>query len=163
MRSVKVIINSIIITLITTVLILFFLLFSNNVAGLSIYVINDDNMQPTYQKGSIVYVKEKSFEDIKVGDTITYIANSNLDIKSNRVIDKDIEQKLFKLQGDKSSIPKEKLVHDNNILGTIEYSIPHVGFIYTFIRSDMGLITLIISIFALTLAVFTKIIFTNKH
>ena len=63
-----------------------FLISGIRIFGMQVYGVLTGSMEPTYHVGSIIYVKQVDYRDIKIGDPITYTINDDT-VVTHRVID----------------------------------------------------------------------------
>lgn len=101
---------------------------SLRVMGYKPYSVKSDSMSPTYEVNDMVYIKQTAFENIKVDDVITFI-NANNNVVTHRVVEIDAEAGCVYTQGDKNLFPDLLPVYAENILGVVQFSIPHLGVI----------------------------------
>lgn len=85
------------------------------------------SMEPTYKIGDLIYVAPTKFNDIKVGDTITYVINNVGTVVTHRVIEKNQGDETLKTQGDVNITPDGSPVLYKNVVGVVKYSIPLLG------------------------------------
>ena len=128
-----------IVNITTTIVMLILVVLTGLLVGVRLfgfvpYTINNNTMEPAYKKGSIVYVKDSSFEDIKVKDSITYLIDEDLTLDTHRVLEKDIETELFITKGDANNTENSIPVHYQNILGVVKYSVPLLGYLSVYSR-----------------------------
>jgi signal peptidase I len=96
-------------------------------------------MRPTYPPGALVVVKPTPFDDINIGDTVTYQLNSGEpEVATHRVIGRtfDAERRPVLLtQGDANPSPDAKPVVEKQVKGTVWYSVRHLGRVSSFLTS----------------------------
>lgn len=95
--------------------------------GMTVTVIKDDNMTPTYTKGSLLFVKNTSSEDIYVGDIISYYINEGEGIKTRRVVAKEPGNHAFYTKGDGQEQMEIGLVSSRNMIGQPIFYLPYLG------------------------------------
>ena len=131
-----------IINLISTVLLLFVvaiavMLVGVRVVGYTPYTILSGSMNPKYQRGDLVYVKETDPLQIQKGDVLTFkISDSK--IVTHRVFDVDRENRCFYTKGDANDIVDGASVPYENVIGTVSFSMPKLGYISTFLTTQKG-------------------------
>lgn len=106
--------------------------------GYTPYAVLSPSMTPKYQVGDLVYVKACPPEDIVVGDVITYVANENLLVVTHRVAKVDKENHSFTTKGDANESEDLAPVLYENVLGTVEFSLPKLGYVSTYLTSQSG-------------------------
>ena len=68
-------------------------------------IVLSGSMEPAYRVGSIIYYKQVSFEEIRVGDPITFHGeDANVRI-THRVVEKYEAERTFKTEGDANGTP----------------------------------------------------------
>jgi len=95
--------------------------------GVKMYTVLTGSMQPTYNVGDLVYVAPTPFNEIKVGDTVTYIINSQGTVVTHRVIQKDETKGVVFTKGDNNSTPDGREIQYQNIVGVVKFSVPKIG------------------------------------
>jgi signal peptidase I len=119
--------------------------------GYKIMTVLSGSMEPDIKPGDVVIDKDVSPRLVKVGDVITYKTTNNILI-THRVL--DIEEKsgqvVFKTKGDANNVEDEKLVSEEDLVGTLVLRIPYVGYALHFVNSRFGLaLFILIPIFIL--------------
>lgn len=109
------------------------------VVGLTPYAVLSGSMEPTYQVGSLIYVKEVEPSEIKVGDPITFVMNKDLVVATHRVIGIDTENQQFLTKGDANESPDAGGVYFPNLIGKPLFSIPYLGFFSHWITNPPGM------------------------
>ena len=72
--------------LITLVVLLAVALVGVRLIGLDVYVVLSGSMEPTYHVGSLIYIKDVNYKELKAGDPITYMLNENT-VVTHRIIE----------------------------------------------------------------------------
>ena len=108
------------------------------VLGYTPYAILSPSMTPQYQVGDLVYVKSCPPEEIEVGDVLTFVANENLLVVTHRVADVDRENRCFVTKGDANNSEDLAPVLYENVLGTVRFSLPKLGYVSTYLTSPSG-------------------------
>lgn len=96
--------------------------------GLKNYVVRSGSMAPTIPVGSCIYVKKTEADTIKEGDIITYCRANTLTVVTHRVTKHDLQKKLIWTKGDANSVEDNHAVKYNQILGTVQFYIPFLGY-----------------------------------
>ena len=125
----------------------------NNVSilGFKQYMVMTGSMEPTYNIGDLIIVKEVKEDELNVGDAITYSVGNGSETVSHRIISITIEngEKQYQTKGDNNSSADPDLVNFNNIEGKIVFKISNLGIIISEITTGTG-IALILVIVALS-------------
>ena len=101
------------------------------------YVILSNSMQPTIDPGDVIFIKKSTVNDLEVGDVVTFQKNDF--IATHRII--EIQEDKVITQGDNNNLADEPL-DKSNIMGEYIFRVPKVGYIYSFVGSPIGMITL---------------------
>ncbi len=102
-------------------------------------------MEPDYPVGSLIYVKKIDYNNIKVGDVITFYMTDSDIVATHEVYEIDEINKQFKTQGINNIDSNGNIIHDanpvsfDNLIGTPIYCIPYLGYINKFITKSPGL------------------------
>ncbi|MBO5258962.1 MAG: signal peptidase I [Agathobacter sp.] len=120
--------------------------------GIQLYEVKTESMEPEYPVGSVVYVRSASFDEISVGDVVTYSLGTDTDlVMTHRVIEIDQEKQCFITKGDANAVEDADPVSFSRVIGKPVCCIEKIAVISNFINSAFG-IKVIVSIFVLVLA-----------
>ena len=109
--------------------------------GYRIYGILTGSMEPEYPAGSIVYVREAAFEDIRVGDTIPFRMGSGTDlVGTHRVAGIDTETQQFITKGDANRSEDVAPVSYSSVIGRVVFGIPLLGKFSSVLHSTAGIL-----------------------
>lgn len=104
------------------------------VAGATPLTVLTRSMEPTLPPGTLVVVKPTPVDDIKIGDVMTYqIKSGEAAVISHRVIEirsGSDGQRTFVTKGDNNDAADQPVIEDQ-VKGTVWYSVPLVGFVST--------------------------------
>jgi signal peptidase len=104
------------------------------VGGMPLTVLSA-SMEPAYSPGDLIVVKPTPAQDIQVGEVITYQVRSGDPTRiTHRVIARSTTAAgttSFRTQGDANAAPDDQLVTEIQVLGTIWYHLPGLGWITT--------------------------------
>ena len=128
------------------VFVLSILLVATRFIGLTPYSVTSGSMEPNILKGSLVYVKEIEIEDIKENMVITYIANESNHVVTHRVININSQEQELTTKGDSNEYEDTFKVKYPNVLGTVKYHLPLLGYASRFVHSIIGLTLITTSI-----------------
>lgn len=111
--------------------------------GYKTFVVLSGSMEPTYPTGSLLYVKEIDYRELKVGDPITFMVDEDT-VATHRIVniyvdDEDSSVLRFETKGDANEASDGTLVHYLNIIGTPVFCIPKLGYVANFIQNPPGL------------------------
>ncbi len=125
--------------LVIVVVVFAVLLVGVRLVGLTPYSVLSGSMEPTYQTGSLIYVKQVRPEDVQVGQAITFVLNEDLVVATHRVIEIDAVNELFYTKGDANESPDGAPVHFKNLIGVPVFSIPYLGYAASFVQKPPGI------------------------
>ena len=113
------------------------------VFGVRLFSVLTGSMVPAYNVNDIVYVVPAEFEEIKVGDVITYVLDENLTTVTHRVVEIDTAEQRFTTKGDANNTNDANTVMYGNVIGVVRFSIPKAGAITEFADNMYGKIVII--------------------
>lgn len=136
------ILNIITNTLLAMVVLLAMLLVGVRFMGFEVYTVLSGSMEPTYHVGALVYVKDVDATEIEIDDVITFMVGEDT-VATHRVIDvvpdeTDSSILRFETKGYANDVADAGLVHQNNVIGKVAFSIPYLGFVADFISHPPG-------------------------
>ena len=107
--------------------------------GLDIYVVLSGSMEPEYQTGSVIYVKDVDPEDLEVRDVITYRLDEDT-IATHRIIEiTEVDGQLaFRTKGDANDMEDAAAVPASQVVGKPVFTIPYLGYLVEYIHSASG-------------------------
>lgn len=120
------------------VLIIALLLVGTKVAGIKIFSVISGSMEPTYQVGSLIFVKSVEHTKVKVGDAVTFVLFDET-IATHRVTAISDDYKYFSTKGDANDFEDESPVYFENLIGVPIFTIPFLGYVANFIQRPPGL------------------------
>lgn len=144
------------------VLIAIFLM-GSRLMGYRVFNVISGSMEPTYNVGDLIYVKDVNPYDIEVGTPITFVLNENLVVATHRVAKIDAENQHFYTKGDANETADASPVHFNNVIGVPQFSIPLLGYVSDFVQNPPGMYITVGIGFVLILIVFLPDIFGKKR
>lgn len=100
-------------------------------AGATPYTVLTGSMDPTYPPGTLVIVRPVDGEEVQLGDVITFqIESGRPAVATHRVIGVSITtegERTFQTQGDANQVPDAEPVVEEQIRGSVWYSLPYLG------------------------------------
>lgn len=106
------------------------------------------SMEPEFPVGSLLIINPTDYEDIAIGDDITYVRDENLTLVTHRVIAKDDETRHITTQGIANNSPDPPAMYEN-VVGKVVYHIPIIGYFVIWTSTLQGKIICVIIITAL--------------
>lgn len=107
-------------------------------AGIKIFSVISGSMEPTYQVGSLIFVKSVEHTKVKVGDAVTFVLFDET-IATHRVTAISDDYKYFSTKGDANDFEDESPVYFENLIGVPIFTIPFLGYVANFIQRPPGL------------------------
>ena len=147
MRRLINIISSIILLILALILAVIFV---PKLFGIEPMVVVSGSMEPSYMKGSLLYVKEG------VGDVITFYRNGEL--VTHRVVEINTDEKTYTTKGDANQVNDVQPVAWSDVVGVPVFDIPVLGYPASFLGTTQGKF-----VFIVLLIIFTGIsVLTDK-
>ena len=125
----------------------------NNISilGFRQYVVATGSMEPEYNIGDLIVIRETTKEEIKIGDVINYISETGIDTITHRVVDiiqKD-GQTYYKTKGDNNNSVDPELVNYSQVKGILVFKISKLGTVITKMFTGTG-ITILFAVIILS-------------
>ncbi|UNC93470.1 signal peptidase I [Candidatus Contubernalis alkaliaceticus] len=116
-----------------------------SVAGYQMYVALSGSMNPAFDTGSLVFIRETDPTGIAAGDIITFRgADSDAMLTTHRVVEVNNENGLtFTTRGDANNVNDPMPVPAERLVGRVHGSVPYMGYVMGFAQTRQGLIFLI--------------------
>lgn len=155
-------------TLLVVVVVIFALLLVGvRLIGWQVFTVLSGSMEPTYHTGSLIYVKEVDYREIKAGDVITFMLDEDT-VATHRVVEvvpdeEDSSVIRFRTKGDANEAEDGSLVHYKNVLGTPVFTIPKLGYVANYIQKPPGMYIAISGGAILLLLVFLPDLFSEDE
>lgn len=142
MKLFKKIWNIITTILVIVVVILALLLVGVRLFGMQVYTVLSGSMEPVYHTGSLIYVKDVDYRDLKEGDVITFMLDEDT-VATHRIVglvpdEEDPSVMRYRTKGDANDAEDGGLVHYKNVLGTPVFTIPQMGYVANYIQNPPG-------------------------
>jgi len=163
-KNIKRVLNWLSALLVALVVLLAIALAGVRLIGLRPFVVLSGSMEPNYHVGSLIYVKDVDYRELKVGDPITYMLDQNT-VVTHRIIEvlpdaEDPDTIRYFTQGDANDVADGSSVHYKNIIGKPVFSIPYLGYLSNYIQHPPGTYVAIAFGALLILLVFLPDVFT---
>lgn len=131
-------------TIFTTVVVLLavllaVLLVGVRLFGMQLYIVQSGSMEPEYQTGSLIYVKEKDVDELVEGDVITFHLSQDI-IATHRIVEviKEDGNVNYRTKGDANDTVDGSLVNEKDVIGTPVATIPYLGYFVNYIQQPPG-------------------------
>lgn len=143
MKKVKKICNVISTLLVATIVILALLLVGPRAAGMQVFVVLSGSMEPTYQTGSVIYVKDVDPMTLQEGDPVTFRAAEDT-IVTHRIIevipdDTNANNQYFRTKGDANEVEDGGLTSCEYVVGKPVFTVPQLGYLAAYIQEPPGM------------------------
>ncbi|MBQ3510439.1 MAG: signal peptidase I [Peptococcaceae bacterium] len=137
------ILNGVSTGLVAAVVILAFLLVGVRFIGFDVYVVLSGSMEPTYQTGSLIYVKEVDPMTLENGDPVTFRVSEDT-LVTHRIVEvvpdtENPNNQYFRTKGDANEMEDGSLVACNQVVGKPVFSIPQLGYLASYIQQPPGM------------------------
>lgn len=135
---------NLVISVLVTILVLFaILLVGVRLIGFQVFTVQSGSMEPTYETGSLIYVKSVDYMQLEAGDVITFMLNEDT-IATHRIVEvvpdtQDSSVLRYRTKGDANNTEDASLVHYRNVIGSPRFSIPKLGYVASYISSSPGM------------------------
>ena len=113
------------------------LLVGVRIFGYTPFAILSPSMTPTYAPGDLVYVKAVPFEELKPGDVVTFAISEDKTV-THRIVEIDAEEQCVYTKGDANDTRDGAPAYYVNIVGTVRFSIPKLGYVSSFLSTSRG-------------------------
>lgn len=121
------------------------------ILGFTPYAVISGSMEPAYMTGSLVFVRNVPSENIKQGDSISFVLDESLTVVTHRVIGISDDGEYFYTKGDANENADPNPVYYKNLIGRVDFSIPFLGYLSIWITSFYGKVFFITVLCALAL------------
>ncbi len=122
-------------------------------SGYQLYTVMSGSMEPVLPVGSVVLVEPASYDEIGVGDDITFVVGEQEVVVTHRVIEKDDENQTVTTQGVANDVPDEPIPQEA-IIGIVRADIPAIGKALYFLSTMQGKICAGITLLAMMIVSF---------
>lgn len=141
-KRVKKACNAITAVLVAVLAALALLLMGGRLLGLQIFTVLSGSMEPAYETGSLIYVKQVDHRELKAGDVITFMLSEDT-VATHRIVEvlpdaNDPSVIRYRTKGDANNTEDQLPVHYKNILGTPVFTIPKLGYVLNCIQHPPG-------------------------
>ena len=119
------------------------LLVGVRLVGFQVFTVLSGSMEPTFETGSLIYVKSVDPFTLEEGDIITFMVDEDT-VATHRVVgivpdETDPGTIRFRTKGDNNDAEDGTLVHYKNVIGEPKYSIPKLGYVTNYIQHPPGM------------------------
>ncbi|WP_396640964.1 signal peptidase I [Microbacterium sp.] len=111
------------------------------VIGAERYTILGSSMEPAIPLGSLVVVQPREFNDVRVGDVVTYqLESGEATVATHRVVGEGLVgdgERVLVTQGDANDTADLEPVREPQLRGVLVYSIPLLGWMNVLISGEL--------------------------
>ena len=130
--------------IVTCIVIIAVALVAVKVSGCYLFTVQTGSMTPTYPVNTVVLVKPyDSFEEVQVGDVVTYLLDESGTTVTHRVVSIDTVNEKLTTQGDANDSPDAAQVLYGNVIGKVVVGIPNIGKIVKVVAAEENRTTVI--------------------
>lgn len=143
MKTVRKIWDGVTTVLVAIVVILAALLVGARLVGFQVFTVLSGSMEPAYHTGSLIYVKDVEYTEIKAGQVITFMLDEDT-VATHRVVEvvpdeTDPAVLRYRTKGDANDVEDGSLVHYKNVIGSPVFTIPYLGYLANYIQNPPGM------------------------
>ena len=109
-------------------------------------VVLSGSMEPTLPVGSVAFVEPKTAGQVRVGDVLTFRHPDNPQTRvTHRITEivRDGGGLAFKTKGDASQVEDPWLVPAANMVGTVRWDVPYLGYVKNHVQTPWGFLLLV--------------------
>lgn len=106
--------------------------------GITPYAVLSGSMEPALPVGALLFVQKTEFDQIQVGDIITFVQNAELEVATHRVVAVDSAARRLTTKGDANDTIDGSPVQEANLVGVVVFCIPKVGYFLNGITTVPG-------------------------
>ncbi|WP_372696957.1 signal peptidase I [Arthrobacter sp. JSM 101049] len=111
--------------------------------GSQTYSVLTNSMRPHYAPGTLLVSRPTAFQDLRIGDVVTYqIESGQAAVITHRIVSSTADQEgntLLITQGDNNAVADENPVREVQVRGKLFYAVPYVGFLANWLgNQDRG-------------------------
>jgi signal peptidase len=132
-------------TLCTAMLILALIILTLKVLGYSFFTVETGSMADEYPIGTVIVVQPVAFEEVQVGDVVSYYMGDDT-VVTHRVVGIDSEAQTLTTQGDENDSPDGLAVPYASVAGEPILSVRRLGYVYLYASTTEGKATLLAAV-----------------
>ena len=104
--------------------------------GFKYRIVSTNSMEPNIKTGSLIIENKVDFDELKVGDVITYTRSYEKDVKVTHRITK-IDGNTLVVQGDNPEHTQIDTVTEQNYVGKVVASLPYVKDLFNWVYNNI--------------------------
>lgn len=106
--------------------------------GIRPYIVLSASMEPTIMTGALGYINTHDCEDVSTGDIVAYSMGDEITV-IHRIVGVN-EDGTYITKGDNNENEDFVSLHPSQIVGTIVFSIPKLGYVTSWLQTKQGII-----------------------
>lgn len=115
--------------------------------GVKLYCVRTGSMYPTYPIGTLIFVNSAEFEELSVGDVVTYAAGDST-VVTHRIVGINEKNRTIETQGDSNTVSDGWMRYEN-VIGRVIFGVPLVGYAGLIAQTRFGKIMIAIFLFGI--------------
>lgn len=124
-RTIQTIITGLLVVLILSLMVIFFI---PQCLDYHPYEIQTGSMEPDYPVGSMIYVKPIAFEDLRIGDVVTFrTSKENKMVVTHRLLQIDNENQMLITKGDANEEQDPPVAYASLVGKATDFAVPALG------------------------------------
>ena len=132
-EKIKKIWNACTTVLVGLVVVLALLLVGARLFGMQVFTVLSGSMEPTYHVGSLIYVRDVDYRELKEGDVITFMMDEDT-VATHRIMgvvpdENDPTVLRYRTKGDANDAEDGTLLHYKNVIGSPVFTLPKLGYV----------------------------------
>lgn len=117
-------------------------------AGVRVFGVLSESMEPEYAAGGVIYVKPCDTEKLQMGDVITYRLGSDTDaVMTHRIVSVNSQTASFCTKGDANDSVDPEPVHPEQIVGKVVFYLPAYAPVAYAMEKPEGIMVILIVLF----------------
>ncbi|WP_229051182.1 signal peptidase I [Aeromicrobium sp. Leaf350] len=148
-------------TLLAAVALLAVMVVVPRLGGGAPYTVLTGSMEPGLPPGTLVVIRPTDIDDIDVGDVVTFqLVSGERTTVTHRVIGKTLDEEgdpALLTKGDANNAPDDGIVLEEQVRGTLWYSVPYLGHLNVAAVEERALATRVVAVLLLGYAAFAGV------
>lgn len=107
------------------------------VCNMELRAVLTPSMEPELPVGSLLFIKPASYQEIRIGDDITFVRDESLTLVTHRVTEKDDSTQRITTKGLANTAADAPTAYEN-VVGKVVFHIPLVGYIVIWTANTSG-------------------------
>jgi signal peptidase len=114
--------------------------------GVRPQVVLSGSMEPTLRTGGVAFVEPRRADEIAVGDILTFKRPGKPDVLVTHRVTGILDEQgglIFKTKGDANDVEDDWSVPAANVVGTVRWDVPYLGYVTDKVRTGQGFMLII--------------------